>query len=132
MTHTDQPHAGGKAKLLLVDDDPVSLLALEAVLDDLGQDLVRARSGEEALRQLAEQARQDEQRFRLVAENVKDFAIFMLDNGGHVASWNEGAARILGYRAEEVLGTHFSRFFTPEDNRADLPRRELEEAAARG
>lgn len=67
-------------------------------------------------RKRAEQAlRQSEERFRLLVEGVKDYAIFMLDAEGRVTSWNPGAERIKGYAAQEIIGQHFSRFYTPED-----------------
>src|SRR5205823_10027932 len=53
---------------------------------------------------------QDAERFRVLVESVKDYAIFMLDVDGRITSWNVGAERIKGYRAEEILGQHFSRF----------------------
>lgn len=56
-----------------------------------------------------------EERFRLLVESVKDYAIFMLDSGGRVATWNAGAERLKGYRADEIIGQHFSRFYTRED-----------------
>jgi PAS domain S-box-containing protein len=76
--------------------------------------------------------RQGEERLRLVIEGVRDYAIFLLDPEGRVASWNAGAQRIKGYRPEEILGSHFSRFYPPEDVAADKPRRALETAAAQG
>ena len=74
--------------------------------------------------------RQSEERFRLLVEGVTDYAIFMLDLEGRVASWNAGAERIKGYHAEEILGQHFSRFYLPEDS--DKPTKELQIAAATG
>src|SRR5256885_551649 len=56
-----------------------------------------------------------EEMFRLLVESVKDYAIFMLDPTGHIASWNLGAERIKQYRADEIIGKHFSIFYTPED-----------------
>jgi PAS domain S-box-containing protein len=76
--------------------------------------------------------RQDEQRFRLFIEAVKDYAIFTLDHQGHVSSWNEGAARLKGYAASEILGQHFSCFYSPEDNANGKPARELEIATRDG
>ncbi|MDX9996605.1 MAG: PAS domain S-box protein [Phenylobacterium sp.] len=73
-----------------------------------------------------------ERRFELLVNAVSDYAIYMLDPEGRVASWNTGAARINGYAAEEVLGQHVSRFFTLEDRRAQTPERLLAEAAATG
>ena len=76
--------------------------------------------------------RASEERFRLLVEGVQDYAIFMLDPGGRVASWNAGAARMKGYAAAEILGEHFSRFYPPADAAAGKPARELEVAAADG
>jgi PAS domain S-box-containing protein len=73
-----------------------------------------------------------EERFQLLVESVQDYAIFMLDPGGHVSSWNLGAQALKGYREDEILGKHFSIFYPPEDVRAGKPQRELEVAAACG
>ncbi len=73
-----------------------------------------------------------EQRFRLMVEAVQDYAILMLDAEGRITTWNAGAQRIKGYRAEEIIGQHFSVFYTPEDVTAGKPERELEIAAAVG
>jgi PAS domain S-box-containing protein len=73
--------------------------------------------------------RQSEERFRLIVDGVKDYAIFMLDSDGNVASWSTGAKAIKGYTADEVIGTHFSRFYTAEDLARNWPAHEL--AAAR-
>ena len=62
-----------------------------------------------------EALRQSEERFRLLVEGVKDYAIFMLDMDGYITTWNLGAQRIKGYEAEEIIGEHFSIFFTDED-----------------
>ena len=69
-----------------------------------------------------------ERRFRLLVQGAKDYAILMLSPDGRVMSWNEGARRILGYEEEEILGEHFSAFFTPEDRREGRPERELRRA----
>lgn len=76
--------------------------------------------------------RLDQSAFRLFVEGVVDYAIFMLDPEGHVVSWNAGAERIKGYRADEILGRHFSAFYPPEDIATDKPGRELESATAEG
>ncbi len=74
----------------------------------------------------------DAQLFRALIEGATDFAIFKLDASGQVAAWNAGAERLLGYRADEVLGRHFALFFTDEDRAAGLPERELAEARTQG
>jgi PAS domain S-box-containing protein len=73
-----------------------------------------------------------EKRFQMLVEAVTDYAIYMIDADGRVSSWNRGAERIKGYRAEDVLGRHFSMFFTPEDRDAGLPARALATAARSG
>jgi PAS domain S-box-containing protein len=77
-------------------------------------------------------ARESEERFRLMVEGVRDYAIFMLEPDGRVASWNAGAERIKGYAAAEIVGRHFSTFYPPEDVAAGKPARELELAAGDG
>ncbi|HEV2862260.1 MAG TPA: EAL domain-containing protein [Pyrinomonadaceae bacterium] len=76
--------------------------------------------------------RESEERFRLLVEGVKDYAIFMLDTEGRITSWNEGAERIKGYAADEITGQPCSRFYPEEDVRAGRPQQELAAAAAEG
>jgi PAS domain S-box-containing protein len=76
--------------------------------------------------------RQSEERLRLLVENVKDYAIYMLDIEGNVATWNTGAQAIEGYRAEEIIGMNFSIFFTPEDAARGTPREFLRRAEHEG
>ena len=73
-----------------------------------------------------------EEQFRLLVESVQDYAIFMLDPTGHITTWNAGAQRIKGYRAEEIIGEHFSRFYPEEDVRAGKTELELEVAQRDG
>ena len=80
----------------------------------------------------AEHLRQSEERFRLLVEGVLDYAIFMLDPDGVVLTWNAGAERFKGYRADEIVGSHFSRFYPPEALARGLPAHELEMAARVG
>ena len=63
----------------------------------------------------------DEARFIRLLEGIRDCAIYMIDRNGRVTSWNAGAERIKGYSAEEIVGRHFSEFYTPEDRAAGLP-----------
>ncbi|BBK30880.1 hypothetical protein EDC65_1681 [Stella humosa] len=74
----------------------------------------------------------DDSRFRILIEAVVDYAIYSLDLGGRVASWNAGARRFKGYEEAEILGHHFSRFYVEEDRQAGLPARALETAAREG
>ena len=100
--------------------DGGELLVIAAI-----RDITERKAAQEALRL-------SEERFRLLVNEVKDYAIFMLDPEGYVRSWNEGAREISGYRAEEILGQHFSCFYTQEDAQRGLPARELESAGRQG
>jgi PAS domain S-box-containing protein len=73
-----------------------------------------------------------ERRFRLLVQAVKDCAIYMLDPSGVIVNWNSGAERLKGYSAEEIVGQHFSKFYTREDRMAGLPARVLDAAARDG
>src|SRR5919109_159938 len=70
--------------------------------------------------------------FRLLAENVRDYAIFVVDSQGRVQTWSPAAERLLGYREDEIIGQSADRFFTPEDARAGVPRQEMQNALATG
>jgi formate hydrogenlyase transcriptional activator len=119
---------------LVVDDRAVGVMAvfsrtplstgildtLAAVADSISQGIERKRTGESL--------RKSEERFRLLVEGVQDYAIFMLDPEGRVVTWNEGAERIKGYRAEEILGRQFSRFYEKGDIELGKPEQELKEA----
>jgi PAS domain S-box-containing protein len=84
-------------------------------------------------RRLAEVAlRRSEERARLFVDAVQDYAIFMLDPEGYVSTWNTGAERIKGYKAREIIGQHFSRFYPEEDVRAGKPAWELDVATKEG
>jgi len=90
---------------------------------------------EERARKLIESSaklEETEQRFRLLVDAVTDYAIFMLDTKGHIVSWNPGAERIKGYALEEIVGQHFSRFYTEEDRQRDVPAAALAAAAREG
>ena len=83
-------------------------------------------------KQAAEALRRSEERFRLLVEKVKDYAIFMLNAEGLITSWNTGAEKIKGYSAEEIIGQHVSRFYSAEDVREDKPMTEIRIAATQG
>jgi PAS domain S-box-containing protein len=75
---------------------------------------------------------ESDQLYRLLIEQVEDYAIFALDTSGHVRTWNPGAQRVKGYTASEIIGQHFSRFYTREDAEAGLPQKLLDRAARMG
>ena len=75
---------------------------------------------------------QSERQFRLLVQNVTDYAIFMLDPSGRIATWNPGGERIKGYTRDEIVGQHFSRFYTEEDRATGEPARALETARDQG
>jgi PAS domain S-box-containing protein len=79
-----------------------------------------------------EQLLQSAEVFELLVSSVRDYAIFMLDPEGNIATWNAGAERIKGYKPKEIIGSHFSRFYTEEDKREGKPARELEIAREQG
>jgi len=83
-------------------------------------------------RQAEEELRQSTEIFQLLVSSVRDYAIFMLDPDGNIATWNSGAQRIKGYKPEEIIGRHFSTFYGPEDLATEKPKRELEIATAEG
>ncbi|MGZ8869354.1 MAG: PAS domain-containing hybrid sensor histidine kinase/response regulator [Thermoanaerobaculia bacterium] len=102
-------------------DETGSLIGFAKVTRDLSE------------RQMAEeQLRQSRELFRLLVESVKDYAIFMLDPDGNIATWNEGARRIKGYTPDEIIGRHFSTFYTEADIEAGKPAYELATAREKG
>lgn len=88
-------------------------------------DITKAKEDERIIRE-------NEERFRLFMAAVKDYSIIMLDRAGHVINWNEGAHRLKGYEHAEIIGKHFSVFYTPEDILANKPQTELQQAREAG
>jgi len=83
-------------------------------------------------KRLDEELRNSQEQFRVLVQGVADYAIYMLDPGGHITSWNSGAERIKGYAPHEVIGRHYSAFFTPEDVARGEPTTNLEAVAREG
>jgi PAS domain S-box-containing protein len=116
---------------------PLALFAVQGVMiSSLAEALRAARGRAEAseldARNRQEKLRRSEERFRLLVQGVEDYAIFMLDPEGRVASWNEGAERIMGYAAKEIIGEHFSVFYTREDAEHGHPEEVLRVATEEG
>jgi PAS domain S-box-containing protein len=82
--------------------------------------------------QIQEKLRASEEIYRLMLDGINDYAVYMLNPRGEVASWNTGAARIKGYQAEQILGRHFACFYTEADRRLNLPEKGLREAIDKG
>ena len=98
---------------------------LEEANQSLRQDIV-------VRTKLEDELRRSEEKFRLLVGGIRDYAVFMLDPEGRIATWNEGAEAIKGYKAEEIIGEHFSRFYPQEAIDARFPQMELEVAARVG
>jgi len=119
--------------VLETDRDITRRQTAEAALREANEQLEsRVRERTEELARTNESLRLTEERFRLLVAGVRDYAILMLDPDGHVISWNAGAERIKGYRAEEIIGQHFSRFYPREDVEGGKPAQELRTAASAG
>ena len=109
-------------------------VVVDRITDDTGRligfakitrDMTERRAAEQALLE-------SERRFRILVQGVTDYAIYMLDPDGRVTNWNAGAERIKGYSPVDIIGEHFSRFYTPEDLAAGVPKRALETARETG
>jgi len=115
---TERPIADSGAPILDLQGTPRGVVLVF-------RDVTAERRAEEALRE-------SEEKLRLMIASVSDYALYRLDPEGRVVSWNPGAERIKGYREEEIIGEHYSRFFTPEEIANGNPARELELAATQG
>jgi len=129
-----QRNGSGKARWLLGSyfeiTDRKALEARLLVLNEALEDRVQQRARQ--LDASSEQLRESERRFLLLVTAVTDYAIFMLDPEGNIVSWNTGAERIKGYAPEEIIGQHFSRFYTEADRQNGIPPRMLAAALQTG
>jgi PAS domain S-box-containing protein len=131
LAHSDTAHAITVSSLSIAGIIVVTFMVLElAVLTSLAGRRFFVQAVE--LESSARLAVIGEERFRLLVSSVKDYAILMLDLDGRVVSWNDGAERIKGYRAEEIIGQHFSKFYLPEAITQDKPSQELKIATEQG
>ena len=108
-----------------------ALVVIDAIRDEEGQLIGFAKVTRDITerQQAHDELLESERRYRRLVEAVVDYAIFQLDPDGNVATWNPGARRIKGYAPEEIIGRHFSLFYTPEDIQLGVPKRALSEAA---
>jgi PAS domain S-box-containing protein len=102
-----------------------TMAAAQGFIYAVGRDMTAERAAREALRE-------SERQFRLLVAGVSDHALFMLDPHGVVSNWNNGAQRVYGYAAHEIIDRHFAQFYTAPDRDAGIPERALAEAARRG
>jgi PAS domain S-box-containing protein len=125
--------ADGRTAQLAVTQDITERKTATEALKRLNADLettVKARTHE--LEATLEQLRESERSFSLLVGSVTDYALYRLDPSGRVVSWNPGAERIKGYTRDEIVGRHFSEFYTKEDREAGVPARGLQTAAREG
>ena len=111
-----------------------ALAVLDAVRDEDGNLIGYAKVTRDLTerREAEQKVLESERRFRRLVEAVVDYAIFQLDPSGNVVTWNPGAQRIKGYTQDEIVGRHFSQFYTPEDQQKGLPQQALQKAIADG
>jgi len=117
-------HESGEVIYVEVTSHPLVYEGKDARLV-VAMDITKRKHAEEALRR-------SEELFRLLVSGVNDYAILMLDPEGYVVSWNAGAERIKGYKAEEIIGKHFSRFYLQEAVQSGKPAQALQVAMERG
>ncbi len=111
----------GEMKLTPLYDEQNSFVGYSSTLRDLTERM-----------KMDLELRQNEERYRLMVEGVRDYAIFLLDTNGYIVTWNDGAKRIKGYSANEIIGKHFSIFYTANDLESKKPERELKIAIQTG
>ena len=109
-------------------------VVIDAIRDRDGELIAFAKITRDMSERVGAQAalRESEERFRILVQGVADYAIYMLDPEGRITNWNLGGERIKGYPADEIVGQHFSIFFTPEDSARGEPEREIRTAAREG
>ena len=129
------PDQGAPSAPTDFDQTTVAMLVAAAAVLVLALALIASYVDRRMARLVAREAaalKESELRFRMLVEGVVDYAIFMLDPHGYITNWNSGAQRSKGYAAQEIVGRHFSTFYTEEDRRAGLPARALAMAENEG
>ena len=96
------------------------------------RDLSDRKKAEDDLYRAYDELKESEEKYRLLVEGVSDYAIFMLDPAGNVATWNEGARKMKGYEAHEIIGKYFSKFYSSDSVERGFPEYELSQAKAKG
>lgn len=111
-----------------------ALVVIDAIRDEQGKVIGFAKVTRDITerQQAHNELLESERRYRRLIEAVVDYAIFQLDPAGNVTTWNPGAQRIKGYDPDEIIGLHFSRFYTPEDIQLGVPKLALAEATKQG
>ena len=108
----------------MIDEDRTKDTLIEELVE-LRHQVINLKASETEQKRVEKALRESEWNFRLMVSEVKDYAILMLDPNGKITTWNEGARRINGYSSKEIIGKHFSRFYTQEDNEIGKPGLEL-------
>src|SRR6185295_791892 len=132
QAHILQAYSAGAVDMVFKPVDPFILKSKVSVFIDLHIKRIEVQKESQERKRAEKQLALSEQQFRLLVAGVTDYALYMLDPNGIVATWNAGVERIKGYTADEVIGTHFSRFYIPADREKGLPQAALEIAAREG
>ena len=123
----------GTALWVSVTTTPVYNDARELIgFSSITHDLTEKRKAEDDLYRAYDELKSSEERYRLLIEGVTDYAIFMLDPAGNVATWNDGAQRMKGYDAAEIIGKYFSKFYSSDSVEQGFPEYELQQARKNG
>ena len=122
--------------LLFISAVAATGLSISAIVEERGRAMAALRASRDELEQRVLERtwelKRSEETFRLLVEGIQDYAIYMLDPDGRIVSWNKGAERIKGYAADEIIGQHVSRFYTPEGIECNRPQQALALAKAQG
>jgi len=132
QAHILQAYSAGAVDMVFKPVDPFILKSKVSVFIDLHIKRIEVQKESQERKRAEKQLALSEQQFRLLVAGDADYALYMLDPNGIIASWNAGVERIKGFKADEVVGTHFSRFYTEADREKRLPQTALEIATREG